>query len=48
MNHHADKLVESIGATDEPLVDRALNGIVEEIYACPACGRGAARRAAPS
>jgi len=43
MNHHADKLVESTGALDEPRVDSALGGMVEEIYACPACGTEAAR-----
>ena len=48
MNHHADKLVERTGPTDEPMVDPVLGGIVEEVYACPACGREAARRAAPS
>jgi hypothetical protein len=48
MNHHADKLVEPIGPADDSMVDSALGGMVEEVHACPACGREAARRAAPS
>ena len=48
MNHHADKVVDSTGPADERTVDPALGGMVEEVYACPACGREAARRAAPS
>jgi len=44
MNHHADKLVQPTGAADEPMVDSALGGIVEEVYTCPACGTEAARR----
>ena len=48
MNHHADKLVQPTGPADEVSVDPTLGGIVEEVYACPACGRVAARRAVPS
>jgi hypothetical protein len=48
MNHHAEKLVQPTGAVDEPMVDPALGGIVEEVHACPACGKQAARRRAPS
>jgi hypothetical protein len=48
MNHHADKLVQPAGPADEASVDPALDGIVEEVHACPACGRVAAKRLVPS
>jgi len=47
MNHHADKLIEPTCPADEPMVDPVLDGIVEEVYACPACGTAAATRASP-
>jgi hypothetical protein len=34
MNHHADKLVYSDGATDA-----MLGGAIEEFHACPGCGK---------
>jgi len=42
LNHHADKLIYPTGSDEEHL----LGGIVEEVYACPACGTGASRRSA--
>jgi hypothetical protein len=51
MNRHAEKLVTPAGpadeAWDEAWVDPVLGGIVDELYACPACGTSASRRVSP-
>ena len=47
MNRHAEKLVTPAGPADEAWVDPVLGGIVEELYACPACGSSASRRVSP-
>jgi len=39
MNHHAEKLVDPTGPRDKVLVNPVLEGIVEEIHTCPACGK---------
>ena len=38
MNHHADKLVDPVGAQQTAKADPTLGGMVQEMYACPACG----------
>ncbi len=38
MNHHADKLVDPVGAQQAAQADPALGGMLEEMHACPACG----------
>jgi ribosomal protein S27AE len=43
MNHHADKLVESVNAADAEHVDPALGGLIEETHSCPACGAVASK-----
>jgi predicted RNA-binding Zn-ribbon protein involved in translation (DUF1610 family) len=43
MNHHADKLVEPRG-DEEELTDPTFGGHVEEVFACPRCGRVESRR----
>ena len=45
MNHHADKL--DYGAEADEAADTGEGGVVIEAHACPACGRAAARAAAP-
>jgi len=47
MNHHAEKLVEPRDAEEAARMDFALGGLVEECYACPACGESASRPAVP-
>ncbi len=43
MNRHAEKLVFTGGAGERG-ADDVLGGVVEETYACPACGNVEARR----
>lgn len=45
MNHHGEKLVEPRNAEEARLVDARLGGVVQEIHACPECGRAASRPA---
>lgn len=40
MNCHAEKLVRAAAADGDPS-----EGVVEELHACPRCGRGASRPA---
>jgi len=44
MNQHAEKLMQPTCAADGSSVDPVLGGIVEEVFACPACGASASRR----
>ena len=44
MNHHAEKLVDPVSAEEAARVDPALGGLIEEVYACPECGKAASRR----
>jgi predicted RNA-binding Zn-ribbon protein involved in translation (DUF1610 family) len=44
MNRHAEKLVYARNATELPLVDAALGGLLEETHACPGCGNVESRR----
>ena len=46
MNHQADKLVYPVTREEEAAVTAALDGVIEEIFACPNCGRIESRRAA--
>jgi uncharacterized C2H2 Zn-finger protein len=45
MNHQADKLVYPTTREEAERVTEAMDGVIEEIYACPACGRIDSRRA---
>jgi hypothetical protein len=38
MNHHADKMVDPIDASDAAHMDAALGGVVRETHGCPNCG----------
>jgi ribosomal protein S27AE len=48
MNHHAEKLVHPASPAEQAYVDPALDGILEELHTCPACGTGASRHVGPS
>jgi len=43
MNHHAEKLMEPRNEREAALMDARLGGMVEEVHACPECGREASR-----
>ncbi len=43
MIHHAEKLVDPSRPQDRALVDPVLGGIVQEVHACPECGKGESR-----
>ena len=43
MNHHADKVIDPVRPEDMKHVDAALDGIVNEMHSCPACGAMASR-----
>jgi uncharacterized protein with PIN domain len=45
MNHQADKLVHPTTREEAERITEAMDGVIEEIYACPACGRIDSRRA---
>ena len=47
MNHHAEKLLQPTTAEEAMSIDPVLGGMVEEVYACPACGETATRRHGP-
>lgn len=44
MNHHADKLVDPVDATEAAQVDSVLGGMLEETHGCPGCGNVQSRR----
>jgi predicted RNA-binding Zn-ribbon protein involved in translation (DUF1610 family) len=46
MNHQADKLVYPRTREDAERMTEAMDGVIEEVYACPACGFIDSRRAA--
>jgi predicted RNA-binding Zn-ribbon protein involved in translation (DUF1610 family) len=47
MNHQADKLVHPVTREEAASMTPALDGVIEEVFACPNCGWIESRRAAP-
>ena len=47
MNHQASKLVHPVTEEEAAEVSEAFDGVLEDVFACPRCGRIEARRAAP-
>ena len=45
MNHQADKLVHPVTREEAASMTTALDGVIEEVFACPGCGRIESRRA---
>ena len=45
MNHQADKLVYPRTREEAAEMTAAMDGVIDEVYACPVCGRIEARRA---
>ena len=45
MNHQADKLVHPVTREAAALMTAALDGVIEEVFACPNCGWIESRRA---
>ena len=45
MNHQADKLVHPVTQEEAARITPALDGIIEQVFACPNCGRIESRRA---
>lgn len=45
MNHQADKLVHPLTEAESALMTAAFDGVIEEVFACPECGRIESRRA---
>ena len=45
MNHQANKLVYPVTREEETEITSAFDGMIEEIFACPNCGRIESRRA---
>lgn len=44
MNHQADKLVHPVTAEEAARMTPALDGVIEEVFACPGCGWIESRR----
>jgi hypothetical protein len=44
MNHQADKLVQPTTRDEAASMTAALDGVIEEVFACPSCGRIESRR----
>jgi predicted RNA-binding Zn-ribbon protein involved in translation (DUF1610 family) len=44
MNYHAEKIDYTAALTDPDAVDPDLGGILEEVHACPGCGKMGTRR----
>lgn len=47
MNHQADKLVHPVTREEAERMTPGIDGVIEEIYACPSCGRVESRRVSP-
>lgn len=45
MNHQADKLVYPVTEAEAARMTPALDGVIEEVFACPDCGWIESRRA---
>jgi predicted RNA-binding Zn-ribbon protein involved in translation (DUF1610 family) len=48
MNHQAAKLVYAVTEEEAATLTEAFDGVIEEVFACPACGRIESRRVAPT
>lgn len=49
MNHQADKLVHPVSAAEAAQTVEGLQGLIEQVFACPNCGRIESQRlTAPS
>ena len=44
MNRHAEKIDHLATLRDPAAIDLDLEGVVQEMHACPACGKSASRR----
>ena len=44
MNHQADKLVHPQTREEAERMTEGIDGVIEEVYACPTCGRIESRR----
>jgi len=44
MNHQAEKLVQPVTADEAAAASTALDGVLELVFACPACGLIDSRR----
>ena len=44
MNHQADKPVHPVTQEEAARITPALDGVIEEVFACPNCGRIESRR----
>ena len=44
MNHQADKLVHPVSQEEAARITPALDGVIEQVFACPNCGRIESRR----
>ena len=44
MNHQADKLVHPVTQEEAAGITPALDGVIEQVFACPNCGRIESRR----
>jgi predicted RNA-binding Zn-ribbon protein involved in translation (DUF1610 family) len=44
MNHQADKLVHPVTKEEAAKMTASLDGVIEEVFACPSCGRIESRR----
>ena len=45
MNHQADKLVHPVTQEEAARLTPALDGLIEQVFACPNCGRIESQRA---
>jgi hypothetical protein len=47
MNHQADKLTHPVTAAEAAALTPVFDGVLERVFACPACGWIDSRRASP-
>jgi predicted RNA-binding Zn-ribbon protein involved in translation (DUF1610 family) len=47
MNHQAAKLVHPVTEDEAAQMTAAFDGVLEDVFACPECGRIESRRKAP-
>ena len=48
MNYHAEKLDYAAAITDPDAVDLDFGGVLEEVHACPGCGKMGTRLSPPT